>query len=67
MVNLEDSGLDLELADWLKMELVINPQRVIVNYLWAISSAVHKHSIEIPFPQRDLHLKSGKLVMLRPV
>lgn len=28
-------------------------------YLWEIESALARHGIEIPFPQRDLHLRSA--------
>ncbi|MGE0665512.1 MAG: hypothetical protein AB7O49_03040 [Sphingomonadales bacterium] len=44
---------------WLKPEAVKRPARVRADYMWALDTALAKHGIEIPFPQRDLHLRSG--------
>ncbi len=54
-----DSSLDFELVVWVKQSSVRNPGRVTAGYLWEIESALTENGIEIPFPQRDLHLRSG--------
>ena len=41
------------------MRPVSRPARVIADYNWAIHTALEKYELEIPFPQRDLHLKSA--------
>ena len=53
-----DSSLNFELIVWLTSEAVKRPGAVQADYLWAIETALKKHNIEIPFPQRDLHLRS---------
>ncbi|MCA8900147.1 MAG: mechanosensitive ion channel [Hyphomonas sp.] len=54
-----DSSLDFELVVWLAEPAVRRPARVIADYNWALHTALEKYGIEIPFPQRDLHLKSA--------
>ncbi len=53
-----DSSLNFELIVWLNSEAVKRPGAVQADYLWAIESALNKFGIEIPFPQRDLHVRS---------
>ncbi|MBI1179172.1 MAG: mechanosensitive ion channel [Alphaproteobacteria bacterium] len=65
LVNFGDSSMDYELVVWLMPESVKRPTRVKADYLWAIDTALAKYGIEIPFPQRDLHLRSG-FEKLRP-
>jgi small-conductance mechanosensitive channel len=52
-----DSSLDFELVVWLTGEAVRRPGSVNAAYCWALETALGKYGIEIPFPQRDLHLK----------
>jgi len=61
LVGFGDSSLDFELVVWLKPEAVKRPSAVSADYNWAIESALGKYGIEIPFPQRDLHIRSGSL------
>ncbi len=58
-----DSSLDFELIVWLSPEAVKRPAAVNADYNWAIETALGKYGIEIPFPQRDLHIRSGELPM----
>ncbi len=53
-----DSSLNFELIVWLTSEAVKRPGAVQADYLWAIETALNKYHIEIPFPQRDLHVRS---------
>lgn len=59
LVKFGDSSLDFELVVWLIPEAVKRPAGVQAAYLWEIESKLHQYGIEIPFPQRDLHLRSG--------
>lgn len=59
LVGFGDSSLDFELVVWLKPESVTRPAAVHAAYCWAIETALAKYGIEIPFPQRDLHIRSG--------
>lgn len=65
LVGFGDSSLDFELVVWLKPDAVMRPSAVNAAYCWEIESALKKHGIEIPFPQRDLHIKSGLLATKR--
>ncbi|WP_172657254.1 mechanosensitive ion channel family protein [Myxosarcina sp. GI1] len=54
-----DSSLDFELLVW-----VANPSiqvRVKSDLYFSIEAILRKQDIEIPFPQRDLHLRTGNL------
>jgi small-conductance mechanosensitive channel len=53
-----DSSLNFELIVWLTSDAVKRPGAVNADYLWAIETALGKYGIEIPFPQRDLHVRS---------
>ena len=35
-----------------------NPKGLFKSCQYLVSNGFHEHGIEIPFPQRDLHLKS---------
>ena len=54
-----DSALEFELAVWISQ-----PSRQVIicsDLYFAIEAALRHHNIEIPFPQRDLHIRSGSL------
>lgn len=57
-VKFGDSSLDFELVVWLTPEAVKRPSAVQAAYLWEIHNALEQNGIEIPFPQRDLHVRS---------
>jgi len=57
-VGFGDSSLDFELLIWMGAENIRRPGAVKAAYLWEIHTALYKYEIEIPFPQRDLHLRS---------
>ncbi len=63
-----DSSLNFHLVVWVNPEMVKKPARVHAAYMWEIETMLAKYNIEIPFPQMDLHLKSGfeKLTIRRP-
>ncbi|TCO05979.1 mechanosensitive ion channel family protein [Natronoflexus pectinivorans] len=52
-----DSSLDFRLLFWI--EDVIFVERVRSKLRFAIDAKFREHHVTIPFPQRDLHLKSG--------
>jgi len=55
-----DSALNLELAVWTR-DMVPSPIRFRSDLNFAIDVAFRRHGITIPFPQHDLHFKSGSL------
>ena len=57
-VKFGESSLDFELIVWLTPEAVKRPSAVQAAYLWEIHDTLEQHGIEIPFPQRDLHVRS---------
>jgi len=61
LVNFGDNSLDFELMVWVGPELVTYPDRTKAALLWALEDELRKRGLEIPFPQRDLHLRSGSL------
>lgn len=58
MTGFGDSSLNFVLCVWVSAEQVKRPSALTSDYLWAIDDELRKHRIEIPFPQRDLHLRS---------
>lgn len=54
-----DNSVDLELRIWVgdPMNGVNNVRSEILRLVWR---AFHEHGIEIPYPQRDLHVRAGE-------
>ena len=61
LVGMGDSSLDFELVVWVGAEATSSPARVEANYKWHIDEELVKAGLEIPFPQRDLHIRTGDL------
>lgn len=59
LINFGDSSLDFELVVWVQPQAVKKPQRVRAAYYWELETALRKYGVEIPFPQRDLHIRGG--------
>lgn len=53
-----DSALNYALVVWLTADAVKRPGSVTAAYNWALHTALEKYGIEMPFPQRDLHVRS---------
>jgi small-conductance mechanosensitive channel len=53
-----ESSLNFELAVW-TVEMANNPKRFRSNLYFALERKFRENQIEVPFPQRDLHLRSG--------
>ncbi len=58
-----DSSLDLQIRVWINEPRDHTTIRSKVNF--AIERSFRKHNIEIPFPQRDVHLRSGSFGISR--
>jgi small-conductance mechanosensitive channel len=63
LVGFGDSSLNFELVVWVGPKSIIVPAKTQAQYLWAIEDELRKRHIEIPFPQRDLHIRSGTLAV----
>ncbi|MEO6697794.1 MAG: mechanosensitive ion channel domain-containing protein [Paraperlucidibaca sp.] len=61
LVGFGDSSLNFELIIWVSEQLVKTPARTQALYLWALETELTARNIEIPFPQRDIHIRSGLL------
>jgi small-conductance mechanosensitive channel len=53
-----DSSLDFEVLGWTS-ELFHAPREFVSRMNFSIHASLKRHGIEIPFPQRDLHLRSA--------
>jgi small-conductance mechanosensitive channel len=56
-----ESTLNLELVVW-SAEMSFRPRRFRSDLNFAIDQAFRERSIELPFPQRDVHIRTGSLV-----
>jgi small-conductance mechanosensitive channel len=63
LVGFGDSSLNFELVVWVGPNMITSPGRTQATFLWAIEDELKKRNIEIPFPQRDLHIRSGTLAV----
>jgi small-conductance mechanosensitive channel len=58
MIGFGDSALSFELVVWPTLEAVKRPKAMNAAYTWAIDDALRKACIELPFPQRDIRIRS---------
>lgn len=61
LVNYGDNSVNYELIVWADRQLTTHPASTHAKLMWALDDELHRRKIEIPFPQRDLHLRSGVL------
>ncbi len=54
-----DNSLNFLLLVWVNRQGARRPTRTRSAYLWALDTKLSEYGIEIPFPQRDLHLRTG--------
>ncbi|OHE84387.1 MAG: hypothetical protein A2190_00090 [Lysobacterales bacterium RIFOXYA1_FULL_69_10] len=59
LVGFGDSAVEFILAVWLTEEAARRNAAIKAAYLWELDTSLKEHGIEIPFPQRDLHLRSA--------
>jgi small-conductance mechanosensitive channel len=60
-IGFGDSSLNFELGLWTQ-DMTHSPRRFRSELYFAVEKALRANEIEIPFPQRDLHLRSGQFV-----
>ncbi|MGY0504846.1 mechanosensitive ion channel family protein [Luteimonas sp. e5] len=58
LVGFGDSAVEFLLAVWLTEAAARRNMGVRAAYLWELDTALRKYGIDIPFPQRDLHVRS---------
>jgi small-conductance mechanosensitive channel len=60
--NLGDSSLNFELLLWINVKEV-QPERVRSDLYFALFRALKDAGIEIPYPQRDIHIRSSEVLI----
>lgn len=63
LANMGDNALEFELVVWIGKDSLSQPNRTRNDYMWALESELSRRGIEIPFPQRELHIKNPKLTV----
>ena len=56
-----DNSMDYELIVWADRELTTHSASTHAKLMWALDDELARRKIEVPFPQRDLHVRSGIL------
>ena len=54
-----ESSLNFKLVVWIRGDLVKRPGLAVSNFLLLVHGVLKDNKIEVPFPQRDLHIRSG--------
>lgn len=58
LIHFGDNALEFEMLLWVSRQGVRRPGRVKASFLWALETQLHENHIDIPFPQRDIHIRS---------
>jgi len=58
LVGYGDSALKFELIVWPTLEAVKRPKAMNAAYTWAIDDALRQAGVEIPYPQRDIRIRT---------
>lgn len=53
-----DSALEFELVVWPSLAAVKRPGSMYAAYFWALDDALRAYDIEVPFPQRDIRVRT---------
>ncbi|HEY0336299.1 MAG TPA: mechanosensitive ion channel domain-containing protein [Burkholderiales bacterium] len=64
LVSLGESSLDFELLVWVGPELIGKPGGTHARLLWALEDELTRRGIDIPFPQREIHVRSAVAAQL---
>ncbi len=59
LTEFADSSLNFVLLVWVNRQGARRPTRTRSAYLWALDTKLSEYGISVPFPQRDLHIRSG--------
>jgi small-conductance mechanosensitive channel len=59
LVNFGESSLDFQLRVWVARRAVHRPVRVKASYYWELETKFREYGIQIPFPQRDVHMREA--------
>lgn len=58
LVEFGESRMEFQLIVWVNADATKRPSTVKAAYNWALHGALERHGIAIPYPQRDLHVRS---------
>ena len=58
MTGMGDSSVNFDLFVWVQGREILYPKRTESRFLKLIYKTLNIHGIEIPFPQRDIHIRS---------
>jgi potassium efflux system protein len=59
MISFGDNGLHFDLRVWVNRAGIRRPIFVRSSILWAMDTKFREYGIEVPYPQRDLHVKES--------
>jgi small-conductance mechanosensitive channel len=58
LVNFGDNALEFTVLFWVSRQGVRRPGRTRASFMWELETLLVENGVEIPFPQRDIHVKS---------